>query len=327
MGDDEEVETVTLDAVDRQLAHALAIDGRAPFNRVAAVLGVSENTVARRYRRLRSAGVLRVVGAVDGSLLGQDSWTIRVRCAPEAATAIATALARRPDTFWVHLLSGGTEISCHLQVATPADRDALLLDKLPRTSRVHGISAHAILRGFALPNGWAGLHALDPAQVERLTPPESPPENPPTLTESDHALLATLAKDGRTSHADLATATGWSESTVRRRLDLLRRAGVLSFPLDIAPPALGYHAEARLWMSVRPAALVPVAQTLAQHPEVSFVAATTGPTNLVASIVCRDTRDLYRCLTQRVGTLKAVTTLESAPVMRTVKRAGAVLPL
>ncbi|MFI6833783.1 Lrp/AsnC family transcriptional regulator [Kribbella sp. NPDC050241] len=51
-----------LDDLDRAIAHALHIDGRAPFNRIAAVLGVSDQTVARRYQRLRSGGLLRVVG-------------------------------------------------------------------------------------------------------------------------------------------------------------------------------------------------------------------------------------------------------------------------
>jgi DNA-binding transcriptional regulator YhcF (GntR family) len=42
-----------LDDLDRALIHALHIDGRAPFHRMAAALGVSPQTVARRYRRLR----------------------------------------------------------------------------------------------------------------------------------------------------------------------------------------------------------------------------------------------------------------------------------
>ena len=71
-----------LDDVDRSLVHALQVDGRAPFGRIAEVLGVSDQTIARRYRRLRSAGALRVVGSVDARRLGYASWAIRLRCAP-----------------------------------------------------------------------------------------------------------------------------------------------------------------------------------------------------------------------------------------------------
>ncbi|WP_324191833.1 Lrp/AsnC family transcriptional regulator [Nocardia brasiliensis] len=100
-----------VDSLDMQLMHALAVDGRAPFSSIAEVLDCSDRTVAYRYRKLRAAG-LRVVGVLNGRRLGYIEWLIRISCAPDAALAVATALARRDDTFWVHLASGGTEIVC-----------------------------------------------------------------------------------------------------------------------------------------------------------------------------------------------------------------------
>ncbi|MFG1683206.1 Lrp/AsnC ligand binding domain-containing protein [Nonomuraea sp. NPDC049269] len=55
-------------------------------------------------------------------------------------------------------------------------------------------------------------------------------------------------------------------------------------------------------------------------PEVAFCAATTGPTNLLVSAVCRDSKDLYRYLTDQIGALPLVHKVETAPVIRTVKR-------
>ncbi|HJP76052.1 MAG TPA: AsnC family transcriptional regulator [Pseudonocardiaceae bacterium] len=316
-----------LDELDRGLVHALQLDGRAPFARIAMVLGTSEHTVARRYRRLRSGGVVRVVGAVNGFRLGYASWTVRLRCTPDAAGAIAAALARRSDTFWVHVLSGGTEISCNLQAGTDAERDGFLLEKLPGTRRVLGMSAHSMLRGFAGPTGWAGLATLSDEQMAalRVDVPEGDDE-PVALAAGDRELLGALASDGRLGFAELAAASGLSESTVRRRLEQLRGSGVLSYQVEIAPVELGYRAEARLWMSVRPSAVVSVAQALAGHAEVSFCAVTTGPSNLVAAVVCRDSRHLYRYLTEQVGALDAIDRVEAAPLIRTVKRSGAVLP-
>lgn len=48
------MDSVTLDPVDLRLLHALQIDGRAAFSRIADVLGVSDRTVARRFGRLRA---------------------------------------------------------------------------------------------------------------------------------------------------------------------------------------------------------------------------------------------------------------------------------
>jgi DNA-binding Lrp family transcriptional regulator len=321
------VDTVTLDDVDRGLLHALQIDGRAPLRTIAGVIGVSENTVARRYQRLRSAGVLRVAGVINGARLGYTSWTIRLQCTPDAAGAVAKALADRPDTSWVYLLSGGTEITCNTQARSASDRDVLLLSKLPRTRRVTAVSAHSLLRAFVLPSDWVGLSWLSDDQAAQLRP--APPVEdtaPVSLDAADHALLEALSRDGRMGYAELASITGWSDSTVKRRMDHLRHNGVLAYMVDIPPPALGYLAEARLFMSVQPSALVQVARTLAEQPEVSFVAVTTGPTNLTAAVNCRDNTGLYGFLTEKVSMLDAVRSMETAPVIRTVKRAGALLP-
>jgi DNA-binding Lrp family transcriptional regulator len=37
-----------LDLLDRKIAHALQIDGRAPFRAIGTALGVSDQTIARR---------------------------------------------------------------------------------------------------------------------------------------------------------------------------------------------------------------------------------------------------------------------------------------
>jgi len=104
------VSSLVLDELDRGIVHALHIDGRAPFSRIAQVLGVSDQTVARRYRRLCSAGSLRVVGVPDARRLGWVEWFVRVQVMPDAAVPVADALARRKDTSWVCLISGGTQI-------------------------------------------------------------------------------------------------------------------------------------------------------------------------------------------------------------------------
>src|SRR5690349_5264579 len=50
-------ESIILDELDHQLLHALTLDARVPFARFAQLVDVSEQTVARRFRRLRAAGV------------------------------------------------------------------------------------------------------------------------------------------------------------------------------------------------------------------------------------------------------------------------------
>jgi DNA-binding Lrp family transcriptional regulator len=318
--------SVTLEPLDEGLIHALQVDGRAPFRLIGEVLGVSENTVARRYRRLRAAGLLRVVGALNGASLGYSAWTIRLQCLPDAATPIAKALAARPDTSYIYLLSGGTEISCSVQTRTAAESEALLLQKLPRTARIIAVSAHLLLTGYALPDKWTGPARLTPDQIARLHPTYGTSDQA-RLNPGDQPLFDRLAEDGRATHAQLASATGCSQPTVRRRLQALRQAGALTFLVDVPPAALGFHTEARLWISVQPSKLHAVASAIAEHPEVSLAALTTGPTNLLAAVNCRNAAHLARYLTERVAALDAIHSIETAPVIHTVKRAGTPLPI
>ena len=313
-----------LDGIDRGLVHALHIDGRAPFNRIADVLGVSTQTATRRYRRLRAEAGLRVVGMPGVNRPGRSRWLARLTVTPRHARDLAYALARRDDTSWVKLASGGTEIIAVIDGPSGSDNaHTLLLQDIPRTGGITAVSAHYLLHMYlGGPTTWRGrTGALNDEQIARLTPARAQgPVRPPG--EGDAALLAALAVDGRTSHVDLAAATGWSAATAARRLAELQGSGAVYFDVEIDPSAYEAATSALLWLAVPPARLDAVAKEMAGHPELTFVAATTGTTNLAAHVLCRDPEELHAYLTGRLGTLDAITGLETAPVLRTVKAAG-----
>jgi DNA-binding Lrp family transcriptional regulator len=251
------VEVPALDPVDRQILHILTIEPRAPFRAIAEVTGISDQTAARRYRRLSEAAGLRVLGVPHGSRLGWTGWFVRLQVTPGSADAIAEALARRPDTRWVRLASGGTEVICTLQARSAEQSDALFLRGLPGSRRVVQISAHSILHTFS-PAAWREITgALSAAQLAKLAGPgqwQGPAGNGvktssgAPLAPEDEPLLAELARDGRASSAAVAAAIHWHESTVRRRIDELLRSGLLYFEVDIDNRVLGMNIEAMLWL-------------------------------------------------------------------------------
>ena len=67
-------------------------------------------------------------------------------------------------------------------------------------------------------------------------------------------------------------------------------------------------------------------EALADRPEVPFVAATTGSTNLVAALLCQDDRSLYEYITGEIAALDGLTHIETAPVMRAVKMHATMTP-
>jgi len=326
------VESITVDDLDRQLTQCLGVDGRASFSAIAEVLGVSDQTVARRYRRLRSAGALRVVGLKYPKSTGYANWFLRLQCVPGSGEAIAAALAKRPDTAWVQLLSGDTEVLCSLRGDSTDGTDSLLT-RMPRSGRIVAVTAYSRLHMFT--GGPDALGFMDVLPPDRVAPLRVPVRGRPLPSDTaaevpsdlDEALFAALALDGRTPYADLAAASGWSETTVRRRLDQLRDLGALYYDLELDMPSFGFRASAWMWLSVPPSHLADVGSAMAKFPEVAYVTATTGPANLAACAVCRDEESLYEFLTAKVGALPGVERVETAPIIRTVKQASPVMAI
>nr|WP_031224427.1 Lrp/AsnC family transcriptional regulator [Streptomyces roseochromogenus] len=317
-----ELESDTFDHLDLQLLSALEADARASFSRIAAALGVSDQTIARRYRRLCEHGGLRVIVLRDASRLGQDQWMLRIRCAPDSALAIAEALARRPDTFWIGLASGGTEVLCLTRPRTPGDHDELLLGKLPRTPNVVEIRAHQLLhRFYGGADGWIRkFAALTEDQIGALRPDGEPVPAAARLEPEDEPLLAVLERDGRATYPELQRATGRSESWVKRRLAALRASGAVYTDIEYHSETLGYPVVASLWITAAPAALHSVGEALAGHEETAWVSATAGPSNLVVTAMTRSTAGLYAYLSGPLGGLEGVQHVETTPFLRRIKQ-------
>ncbi|WP_199834537.1 Lrp/AsnC ligand binding domain-containing protein [Streptomyces sp. NRRL F-5755] len=74
----------------------------------------------------------------------------------------------------------------------------------------------------------------------------------------------------------------------------------------------------QLWLTVAPAHLRNVGETLATHPEIA--AAVTGPANLVANGIFRIPANLYANIDQDLSALPGTHSIDTAPTLREVKR-------
>ena len=318
-----------MEASDQQIIQCLLRDGRAPFRRIAEALGVSEQTVARRYRRLLAAGALRVQVQPDERVTGRQRWFVRVQCRPDAAAALADSMAARDDVSWVSIPSGGSEITC-VAFSDPADEESSVLSRLPRTRQVLSFTAFAVLHMHLASSEakWMPFDLpLTPAQVAVLhggaEPPAAAASVPDRAIRPDDApLVAELARDGRAGVVALARATGWPQARVSARLADLLASGAIHVTTDLAPGLFGFHATAYLWLTVTPGELHQTGHTLSMHPESTFTAAVTGSANLLVTVTCPDLAALYDFVTAKVGTLAAVRQVEVVPVLHRLKQAG-----
>ncbi|MER3409275.1 MAG: AsnC family transcriptional regulator [Thermoleophilia bacterium] len=113
----------SLDPVDKSIIEALQKDGREPFRRIAARIGVSEATVRARYGRLRDQNILQVTGVTNPLGLGFDAMAmvgIRTAGPPEE---VADEIARWDEADYVVITAGQFDLLVELVCA---DRRQLL---------------------------------------------------------------------------------------------------------------------------------------------------------------------------------------------------------
>jgi Lrp/AsnC family transcriptional regulator, regulator for asnA, asnC and gidA len=130
-----------LDAVDRAIIEALQRNGREPFRRIAAALGVSEATVRARYARLVDDDILQVTGVTNPLGLGFDAQAmvgVRTAGAPEP---VAEEIARWEEAGYVVVTAGQFDVLVELLCV---DRRHLL----ELTNRIRGLDGVTSTESF-----------------------------------------------------------------------------------------------------------------------------------------------------------------------------------
>jgi Lrp/AsnC family transcriptional regulator, regulator for asnA, asnC and gidA len=130
-----------LDDVDRGIIVALQRNGREPFRRIAAGLGVSEATIRARYSRLVDDAILQVTGVTNPLGLGFDAQAmvaVRTTGPPEP---IAEEIARWEEAGYVVITAGQFDVLVEL-VCT--DRRHLL----QLTSRIRSLEGVTSTESF-----------------------------------------------------------------------------------------------------------------------------------------------------------------------------------
>ena len=141
----------SLDDVDQRIIEALQKNGREPFRRIAADVGVSEATIRARYTRLRDDNILQVTGVTNPLGLGFDAQAmvgIRVTGAPEP---VAEEIAAWDEADYVVITAGQFDILVELVCA---DRRQLL----DLTNRIRALDGVASTESFLYLELWKQLY-------------------------------------------------------------------------------------------------------------------------------------------------------------------------
>jgi DNA-binding Lrp family transcriptional regulator len=321
------------DELDRRIIGALLAHPRATHAQISEAVFTSEATVSRRVPRLLRSGAVRVIGVMDGEATRRArSLFVRLRCRPDAASRSAEHLARWQESGSVKLLTGSVDCVAEVSYASNEHLLQLMFEQLPGLDGVLAVWSNQVIRRFSTPHNWnpsllpAGVVVRLRSQRMDQWDEQTPVEEPARLSPLDEMIIANLAVDGRQGWQPLADRCGATPATVRRRAEAMMAAGLLRMRAVVEPSVVGLPVNAFISLNVNPTQLGQAGELLAAHPAVLMIAATTGDRNLCGEVALESDRALYDFLSATIGQLPGLQHADVAIALRSVKRAGMILP-
>ena len=220
--------------VDLALVHALQVNARAPWARIAQVIGVDPATAARRWAAISEAGTAWF-----------SVWPTPERHASRADAAsvlVAGAWSEADLDLWCHTpwvltierTSAGLQalVVGHGGLAALETRILDLFTRPGLTVRVE--YAAAVLREDST---WR-LPVLSQAQTKSLVDDPVTGVRPPR-DEVAEEISRLLGEDARMSLGTIASRLGVADATARRSVERVLGHGLVRVGCDVAMPAVG----------------------------------------------------------------------------------------
>lgn len=141
------------------------------------------------------------------------------------------------------------------------------------------------------------------------------------LDELDRSIVAILQRDGRASNVEIARQSGFSEATIRKRLERLLASGIIRVTALLDPAKVNLSMSIVVGIEADLTAAQRIAEQLAALPEVCSVKLVTGAYDLLVDAVLSSNDQLLPFLVDRVATIPGVKRTETLHVLKTVKQA------
>jgi Lrp/AsnC family transcriptional regulator for asnA, asnC and gidA len=140
------------------------------------------------------------------------------------------------------------------------------------------------------------------------------------LDQLDKEIIELLTQDGRMSCAEIARAIGTvSERSVRYRLEKLLADNVIRVKASPVPQSLGYTIVADVFIEVESGQVLDIARKIASYENVSYVACSTGESDISIQIITQNNRELYEFVTEVLGKIPGVRKTTTSMVPFVVK--------
>lgn len=136
---------ITIDELDGQIVAELALDGRASFTQIAKKIGVSTDTVIKRYNKLRQSGAVKVSIQINPNKIGYASildFNIAFTTPGGLSPTVVESLAKIPDIIIITKTSGDYDLQVTAMIRDISESFAIQ-DRIARICGVTKIEGSA----------------------------------------------------------------------------------------------------------------------------------------------------------------------------------------
>ncbi len=142
----------TIDEFDKQIVAKLTLDGRASFTQIGKQIGISTDTVIKRYHRLRESGAIKVSIQINPNIIGYSSildFNIAFANPGSLSNTIVESLTKIPDIIIITKTSGDYDLQGTAMIRDISESFAIQ-DQIARICGITKVETSA----RKIPNRW-----------------------------------------------------------------------------------------------------------------------------------------------------------------------------
>ena len=164
------------------------------------------------------------------------------------------------------------------------------------------ISIHVILLSNYLGSGILNFYNGNPVMMNRKEI---------KMDELDQKLINELESRGFQKSSELAQLLDVGERTVRRRINFIRKKGLIKIIAVPNPVFLGYRGWANIGIKVEPGSVNHVALKLIEHPAIYFVASAVGTFDFIIAVRFSTFNELSYFVNSELTEIKGIQNTET----------------
>lgn len=302
--------TYLLDDLDRRLLEILHSDPRTSNRSMAHTIGITDETVAARLRRMLESGAMAMTAVIDWRAAGYQAHGVARACFERGVLVneAVKPLFDVDEVFAVSETTGVADAVIHMLARDLAGLHELVTKHLRTLEGVAELTVDVVSDVVKQSIGISTL-PIQPWKSASLPDPLIP------LDELDHSILEVLATDAHESNRELSRRLGVSDGTVRARLSRMESAGLLRIVAMVDPVTTGEVGAVGLVFFSMDGPADDLIDALSDDASVPSISRCVGDYDLMAIIDAANSDELHARVSRQLRQMPGVRKITIADVV------------